>query len=193
MVDRSEFSILYRVPLIAQQTWASCWSAALLMIKQAAPFLQSHACTAQDVEDSWQNNEFECMEFKTGPYGEGLNMDAPNLETFARINGLVNLPPQDYVKQPGQLYQLLDLHGPLFIGGRLPLARHAYVLVGMRGGGNVEDTEYLILNPWPPGIGARQVARYTGTSNWPIWDSPEVTLDDDDIRWILYNQQTNIG
>ena len=64
---------------------------------------------------------------------------------------------------PDYFAQMLE-RSPLWIV-EVGAPYHAVVLAGLNGGGNFDDTEVTIYNPWPPGSGAIERKSFAEFSN----------------------------
>lgn len=124
----SSFYVSHPVELVPQPTDMSCWAAAASMVL---------------------GNQ------STGPGGAalqsgGLVNTVANVRTFARAYGLQVHPYQSW--SVDGLRDLLERHGPLWVGGLVPNG-HAYVIAGLWGDGTSKGTTMRIYDPWPPRVG----------------------------------------
>jgi hypothetical protein len=116
------------VTLVPQPTEVTCWAASIAML------------TNKSVEDVTS----EAGMNTTDGYGWG------EIQAAVSVHGLTEIGPA--CGGPDYFATMLD-KSPLWIV-EVGAPYHAVVLAGLNGGGNWDDTEATIYNPWPPGSGA---------------------------------------
>lgn len=114
--------------LVAQPTEVTCWAASIAML------------TGKSVEDVCSDAGMTT----TDGYGWG------EIQQAVSVHGLTEIGPA--CGGPDYFAQMLE-RSPLWIV-EVGAPYHAVVLAGLNGGGNWDDTEATIYNPWPPGSGA---------------------------------------
>ena len=114
--------------LVAQPTDLTCWAASIAMLtgKTVAEVTSEAGMTTTD--------------------GYGWS----EIQNAVSVHGLTEIGPA--CGGPDYFAQMLA-RSPLWIV-EVGAPYHAVVLAGLNGGGNWDDTEATIYNPWPPGSGA---------------------------------------
>ncbi|GEM_PF-3271054 len=130
----------------------TCWSAAAAMV------LNRQQCIAggPGVSAEW----------------DGILFTPWNMERFARNHGLIYAPTKTRPWPAEELFRLLDEHGPLWTGGDSQktssgqLRGHVIVIAGMGMEGSTPDeTELLIVDPWPGAAAGPFQANYQAALN----------------------------
>lgn len=116
------------VSLVPQPTDVTCWAASIAML------------TNKTVEQVTS----EAGMTTTDSYGWS------DIQSAVPTHGLTEIGPT--CGGPDYFAQMLE-RSPLWIV-EVGAPYHAVVLAGLNGGGNWDDTEATIYNPWPPGSGA---------------------------------------
>lgn len=114
--------------LVPQPTEVTCWAASIAML--------TNKSVDEVVESAGMNT--------TDGYGWG------EIQGAVSALGLTEIGPA--CGGPDYFAQMLE-RSPLWIV-ETGAPYHAVVLAGLNGGGNWDDTEATIYNPWPPGSGA---------------------------------------
>ena len=114
--------------LVPQPTDVTCWAASIAML------------TGKTVEEVCS----EAGMTTTDGYGW------PEIQQAVSMLGLTEVGPA--CGGPDYFAPMLE-RSPLWIV-EVGAPYHAVVLAGLNGGGNWDDTEATIYNPWPPGSGA---------------------------------------
>lgn len=127
-VEDTQIAINQSVSLVPQPTEVSCWAASIAMLIDKSP--EEVASEAE-------------MNLDDG-YGWG------EIQNAVSTHGLTEIGPA--CGGPDYFAPMLE-QSPLWIV-EVGAPYHAVVLAGMNGGGNWNDTEVTIYNPWPPGSGA---------------------------------------
>lgn len=125
-----KIAINFPVTLYPQPTKTSCWAAAASMVLGNQSAGPGKAKTETDGV---------------------LQTDEGNMTAFARSHNLERHYGQTWTLEG--LKELLEKHGPLWVGGYLP-DLHAVVIAGMNGDGSTNGTELLIYDPWPVNKGS---------------------------------------
>jgi hypothetical protein len=131
-----DFNVQYSIPLCAQPTSMTCWSAATTMLF---------------------GGNFSAGPGKASLSSDGgLEADLNNIQNFARSYNLRLHYPQCWTVDG--LKNLLT-RGPIALLGPIP-SLHAIVIGGIRGDRTDQGTVLTIYDPWPPRIGRKYEVSY---------------------------------
>ncbi len=145
------FWVTYPVRRVQQTTATGCWAAAAAMVLG-------------------RNRPVSAPRGVLVPDSIGIDYAAWNISRFAQAYGFVAHHPQTWTVEG--LYELLCLHGPLWVGGWFGTAGHVSVLAGMWGDGGNEDTTLLIIDsqktlPQPIEVTYREaISKFPEFSEW---------------------------
>ncbi|HSB87102.1 MAG TPA: papain-like cysteine protease family protein [Ilumatobacteraceae bacterium] len=127
------------VTLVPQPTEVTCWAASIAML--------TNKSVEQVCEDAGMST--------TEGYGWS------EIQNAVSFHGLTEIGPA--CGGPDYFAPLLE-RSPLWIV-EVGAPYHAVVLAGLNGGGNWDDTNATIYNPWPPGSGAVEVKSFADFAN----------------------------
>jgi peptidoglycan hydrolase-like protein with peptidoglycan-binding domain len=126
--ESTEIAINQSLTLVAQPTEVTCWAASIAMLVGK---------TVEEVCDE-----------------AGMTMDDgygwTDIQHAVSVHGLTEIGPA--CGGPDYFADMLQ-SSPLWIV-EVGAPYHAVVLAGLNGGGQWDDTEATVYNPWPPGSGA---------------------------------------
>ncbi len=125
--------------LVPQPTEVTCWAASIAMLTNKSV---DEVCASAGMNT-------------TDGYGWG------EIQGAVSMLGLTEIGPA--CGGPDYFAQMLE-RSPLWIV-EVGAPYHAVVLAGLNGGGNFDDTEATIYNPWPPGSGAIERKPFAEFSN----------------------------
>src|SRR5260370_15282600 len=135
---REDFDVFHQVPLVPQLTGMSCWAAG------AAVILGWRDCSDVDAEELARGSG------RWEDYRDGLR--PRDVEALARVWGLQSASSLPLTVR--RLRQLLEEHGPLWVGEASP-ELHVVVIAGAQGDGTPDGSWVRVLDPWPIGRGER--------------------------------------
>ncbi len=135
---REDFDVFHQVPLVPQLTGMSCWAAGAAMI------LGWRDCIDVDAEELARGSG------RWEDYRDGLR--PRDVEALARVWGLQSASSLPLTVR--RLRQLLEEHGPLWVGEASP-ELHVVVIAGAQGDGTPDGSWVRVLDPWPIGRGER--------------------------------------
>jgi N-acetylmuramoyl-L-alanine amidase len=135
---REARDVFHQVPLVPQLTGMSCWAAGAAMI------IGWRDCVDVDPEELARGSGH------WADYRDGLH--PRDASALARVWGLDHALVGALTA--GRLIDLLEAHGPLWVGEASP-GLHVVVVAGARGDGTPEGTVVRVLDPWPVGQGER--------------------------------------
>ena len=141
--SRQSFDIFHQVPLVPQLTGMSCWAAAAAMI------LGWRDCIDIDPEELARGSG------RWRDYRDGLH--PKDIGALARVWGLRTSDVETLTAE--RLQQLLQAHGPLWVGEASP-GLHVVVIAGAHGDGTPDGTSVRVIDPWPIGRGERYTVRF---------------------------------
>ena len=127
-MSTNPIAVNHSLTLVPQPTDVTCWAASIAML------------TGKTVDEVCT----EAGMTTTDGYGW------PEIQQAVSMLGLTEVGPA--CGGPDYFAPMLE-RSPLWIV-EVGAPYHAVVLAGLNGGGNWDDTEATIYNPWPPGSGA---------------------------------------
>lgn len=130
--------ILHYVPLVPQTSEMSCWAAAAAMVVGWRE--------TRFTDDAGVAQAAGVLE----AFHKGLR--PRDTEELARAHGLS--AESALLCRPADLYGLLSLRGPLWVGEADP-DLHVVVVYGMDGDGTLDGSFVQVADPWPVGRGER--------------------------------------